>query len=357
MFCIGGGKLFGKHILGAGYCLLGIAAGYVLISHEISVFEQVFVFVHNGRALRHCLIGGAYGGEHLVFNVYKFLGLLQYFGGLRRNYAYGIPKIVGNAAHRDHGIPVLFKMAHLYIAGDIRGGKHANHTGQRLCGGSINGQHSGPRILGAHRACVYHALHINIVAVFTVAQHLFLNVHPVGTGAQGKVIVMLRHAAVADTFRRKLYGLDYLYIAGAAADIIAYGIANLFLGGVGINVQQSLGAHHHAGDAEAALYGARLAKGIGINLLFKIRQAFHRDDVFAFHAVSLLNTALYRLAVYYYGTGTACALAAAVLYRQQAKLIPKIAHEFLIFFHSNLFSVYCKGCHIPVPFRCTFGDR
>ena len=160
--------------------------------------------------------------------------------------------------------------------------------------------------------------------------------------------MMLRHAAVADALSRKLNCLDYLNIACAAADIVAYGIAYLFLGGVRINIQKSLGTHNHAGDAEAALYCARLAKGIGINLLFKIRQAFHRDDIFAFHAVCLLNAALYRLAVYDYGTGAACALAAAILYRQQAKLIPEIAHKLLVFIDGNLFSVYCKGCHISI---------
>ena len=147
MLGIGGGVFFGQHILGAGNSFLCIAAGYVLISKEISLLEQILVFVHNGRTLCHSLIGRAHRGKHLVFHVYQLLGLLQYFRSFRRNYTDGIAKIVGNAAHGDQRIPVLFKMANLNISGDIRGGKHTNHAGQRLCGGGINGQHAGSGVL------------------------------------------------------------------------------------------------------------------------------------------------------------------------------------------------------------------
>ncbi len=112
-----------------------------------------------------------------------------------------------------------------------------------------------------------------------VPSHLLLHVQPVDPAAHLPVVGGgLRQLPLPENLSRQQDAVDDLHIAGAAADVVADGEGRLLPGGIGIHVQQPLGGDHHAGDAEAALDGPRLAEGEGVDLLFPIGQALHRED-------------------------------------------------------------------------------
>ncbi len=60
----------------------------------------------------------------------------------------------------------------------------------------------------------------------------------------------------------QLDGVDDLDVAGAAAEVVAQGVPDLLGRGIGVLVEQRLGRHDHAGDAEAALHGSGQHEGL-----------------------------------------------------------------------------------------------
>ena len=209
----------------------------------------------------------------------------------------------------------------------------------------MDGQHPGPGVGGAHGAGMDHAGQVQVVGIFPIAQHLFPHIQPVYPGAHLPFLRGLGDPAFPQNLGGQLHRVHDFHIAGAAADVIAQGVGDLLPGRAGVLVQQGLGAHDHARDAETALHGPCLAKGIGVRVLFKVRKAFHRQDGFALHAVGLLDAAFDGLAVDEDGAGAASAFAATVLHRGQVQGVPQIAHEFLILFHGHGLTVYGEGCH------------
>ncbi len=170
--------------------------------------------------------------------------------------------------------------------------------------------------------------------------------------AQGPVGGRRRHLALAEQLRRQQNGVDDLHIPGAAADVVADGKGRLLPGGIWVRVQQSLGAHHHAGDAEAALDRPRHAEGVGVDVLFKVAQALHRDDGLALQLVRLGDAGLGRLAVDQHRAGAAGALAAAVLHAGEMQGIPQIAQQLLVLFHCHGLAVHGKMCHGLILLDC-----
>ena len=252
---------------------------------------------------------------------------------------------MGNIAHGDHGVPVLFQVAHLVIAGNVGGGEYTHHAGQgfRLLG--MDGKDPGTGILGTDGAAVDHAVQVNIVGVLACAGDLLLHVHPGHSLAQRPVTGFPGDLAVPEQLRRQQNGVDDLHIAGAAADVIADGKSSLFPGRIRIHIQQSLGTHHHTGDAEAALDGAGVTERVCINFLFKVCQALHRDDGLSLQLVGLGNAGPGGLAVNKDGAGAAGALAAAVFHAGKVQFIPKAADQLLILLDSHGLAVYGKCCH------------
>ena len=147
-------------------------------------------------------------------------------------------------------------------------------------------------------------------------------------------------------------GRDDLDIAGAAAVVVADGKTDLRLRGVGAFVQKPLAAEHHAGDAEAALDGTGLAEGEGERGLFKVAQTLDREHVLALKALRVGNAGAAGLALDQNGAGAACALAASVLDRSQAKLVAQVAQKLLLLRNRDLFAVYEKCRHAYDLFSC-----
>ena len=135
----------------------------------------------------------------------------------------------------------------------------------------------------------------------------------------------LRYYAGALYLGRQLDSGDYLNISRAAAIVVAYGVAHLRLCGVGILIQQCLCAHHHAGYAKAALHRPRLSVGEGVHLLFPVAQALYGNYIAPFQPVGIRHAGLAGNTVYYYGAGAAGTLAAPVLDRGKAQIVPEKA--------------------------------
>ena len=314
---------------------------------DVLMGHQVAVMVDQRRVGSHGLPGIADRRQDLVLHLDELFGLVQDLLGLGGHDADGVAQVVGDAAHGDHGVPVLFQVSHLVLAGDVGGGEDAHHARQGLGLLGVDGQHPGPGMGRPDRRGVDHAVQIDVVGVLAVAQDLFPDVQPVDPLAQGPIRVQGRDLSLALELGGQQHGLDNLHIAGTAADIILDGGGAFGLGGVVVNIQQSLGAHHHARDTEAALHRPRRAVGIGIKLLFKLGKPLHGEDMLALQLVGLLDAGPDGLAVQQNGAGTAGALAAAVLDRGEMQLVPEKADQLLVLLHRD-------GCSVDE--KCSHGD-
>ena len=342
----GGGEVLGQHMLRLGDGLRRVAPLDVLVG------QQIPGPVDQGGVGQHGLPGAADHGQLLIVHLHQRLGLGQDLRRLRRHQADGVPQVVGDVPHGDHGVPVLHQMAHLVLPGDVVRRKDAHHAGQGPGLLRVDGQHPGPGILGPDGAAVDHAVQIDVVGIDAGAGDLLLHVHPGHPLAQGPVGGERRHLALAEQLCRQQDAVDDLHIPGAAADVVADGVGRLLPGGIWIRVQQSLGAHHHAGDAEAALDRPRHAEGVGVDLLFKIAQSLHRDDGLALQLVGLGDAGLGGLAVDQHRAGAAGALAAAVLHAGEMQGIPQIAQQLLVLFHCHGLAVHGKMCHGLILLDC-----
>ena len=318
----------------------------VLVRHEVSVG------MHQRRAGHHGLLGALDGREHLVGHFHELFRLFQNLRRLGGDDADGVAQVVGHAAHGDHGVPVLFKVSHLVLPGNVCCGEHAHHARQGFGLLGVDGVDDGAGIGRADGGGIDHAVQIDVVGVLAVAQDLFPHVQPVDGLAQRPVGIQGRDFALALELCGQTHGLDDLHIAGAAADVVLDGGGALFLGGIVVDIQKRLGAHDHARDAEAALHRARRAEGVGIELLFKVGKPLHGEDVLAFQLVGLLDAGAHGLALQQHRTCAAGALATAVLHGGQAHLIPEKPDELLIFLHRDRCTVDKKCSHIDSSCPC-----
>ena len=334
IFCVFDSRLR----IAAGDMLIGLHVALIAVEHQRRIGSGSFCGIMNGR-------------QHLV------LHLDQLFRFLHRGLIYGadqcnaVAQVVGQLTHTHQSGLVLLDMAHVHLTGNILGRSHSHHTGQLLRLGGVDGQDAGTGILAAYRAAVAHAVHIYVIRILAIALYLFRNIQPVDAAAHLPVVSTGRgDLAITEDLRCQQNSVNDLYITGAAADIVANGKRRFFPCGFRIHVQQTLGGDHHAGDTEAALYRAGLAKGEGIDLLLPIRQTFHRHDGLAIQLVGLRNTGLCGLAIDQNMAGTAGAFAAAVLHRGQMQLIPQIADQLLVFLYCHGAAVHLKSRHTACSF-------
>ena len=229
-------------------------------------------------------------------------------------------------------------------AGDVSCSDALDNALQSFSLGEVDGQDAGTGILGANDACVSEVLGVDVVGVLAVAQDLFSNVQtmdavadmPVLGGGTGDL-------AGSHDLACQLDSCDDLDIAGATAVVVAQSVLDLVLGRIGILVQQGLGAHDHAGDAEAALNSACLTVSIGEDVLLPLGQAFDSDDGLAFQAVGGGDTGLDSLAVDDDGTCAACALRAAILNGGQTQVVTQVTQQGLLLVGSTLDAVNSKS--------------
>ena len=305
----------------------GVAPG------DVAGLAEVSRAVHLRRVRGHGLGDGGDGLQHLIVDLDLLLGGLQDLLGLGHHQADGVAHAAGHAAHRDHHVPVLLDMAHL-VVGHVLRRQHAHHARKRQRRGGVDGQHPRPGVLRTHGGQVQHALHVDVVGIFAVAQHLLPHVHPEGPPAHAVVVALFRVRVDLRLAPQDGPGqpdaVDDLAVAGAAAEVAPDGVANLLLGGIGVFVQQRLARHDHARGAEAALHRPADPEGVDKGLLLEGRKALHRLDAPPIHLPGGHHAGLHRRAVHDDGAGAAGALAAAVLHGMQVQVVPKIAQQGLV---------------------------
>ena len=207
-------------------------------------------------------------------------------------------------------------MSHLVIPRNILCRQHRADTGKSQRLGPVDVHHSGPGIRRADRASVDHVLHFHIIHILAVSQHLLTHIHPVGSLSHtGDLLRLQIFHVLPQELRRQFHRVNNLLIPGTAADIVAESRRNLRSVRIQVDIQQPLGTHHHARDAEAALHGPRLTKGIDKHFLFPLRQSFHGNDRLSFKSGHFLDTGFCRFPIHQHGTGAAGAFAAAILHR------------------------------------------
>ena len=335
--------MLGNDILRLGDRAIGIAALDVLVCLHV----VLVLFKHQRGVLRLGLFNAADSGQYFILHLHQVAGAI---GGLHIHSAdqgNTVAQIVGKFAHTDQRRLILLNMTHVHLAGNVLLGQHSHHTLQRFRLGGVNGQHTGTGVLRADGNTIAHAIHIHIIGILTVAQHLLLHIETVDTAAHLPVVLgSHRQLALAENFTCQQNGINDLHIAGAAADIVADSKGCLFAGGVIVHIQQRLGRDHHTGDAEAALDSARLAESEGVDLLLPIAQALHRLDGLPFQLIGLRNAGLGGLAVNKDVAGSASTLAAAVLDGGQMQFIAEKTNQLLILLHGNTLAVHNKSCHL-----------
>ena len=252
----------------------------------------------------------------------------------------GVANVAGAVTLGDQHIPVLDNVAGL-VEGHVLGGEDLHHVGMSQSAGQVDLFHTSSGVLGAQGLGVDHAGDLDIVHEQAGAQHLLLHVHAGEVCADAGLAVVLGNGQVlAEHLGGQQNGLLDANITGAAADVAADGLLHILTGGVQVLIQQALGADHHAGDAEAALYRAGLAEGVHINRTLALGQAFHGGDVLAVHLFGGEHTGLGLLAVHQDGAGAAGALAAAVLHAGQPQVLPQVLQQFDVFIGVVLHAVY-----------------
>ncbi len=313
-----GDKMAADHMLGSGNGAGRVAAADVLIGLDVA-----FVPLEDqGRVRPRRFLGRADEGQNLIFHLHQLFRRFQRLHIARADQCHGVAQIVGDLAHGDHGRLVLFDVTYVHLAGNVLCREHADHPGQGLGPAGVDGEHPGAWIFGAHGAAVAHAFEIHVVGVLAVAQNLLGHVQPVDAAADVPVVHRgLGDQAVFQGPGCKLDGLDDLDVAGAAADIVGDGAADLRLGGRKRPVEQPLGTHHHARDAKSALDRAGFAEGPGVDLLFKVGQSLHGEHALALELAGLDGAGPHGLAVDEHRARAARALAAAILAGGQAQLV------------------------------------
>ena len=303
------------------------------------------ILEHQRRAGRGGLGRVVDRGQDLIFHLHELLGTLQRLLIPGAHQRHGIAQIVCDLPHGNERGLILDDVAHIILARNVLRRHDTDDAVELLCLAGVDGQHPRARIGRAHRAAVAHTLHIHIVGILSVALHLLRHVNAVHPGADGEIVLCFGDLPLPQHLRRQQDTVNDLDVARAAADVVADGKRGLLAGGVGICVQQRLGADHHAGDAEAALHRAGLAEGPGIDVLFPLAEPLNGQYRPALQLVRLRDAGLGRLAVDEHMAGAARALAAAVLDAGKVQRVAQEADELLIFFTSHGLTVDHKSRH------------
>ena len=342
---LGPGRLevAGDHVFRVGYCAVGVSPAHVADCLQVGA-----LFVEDvGRIGLHRLKRAVDRRKDLVFNVHEFFRLFERLLIVCHNQRNRVAQVVRQTAHGHKRILVVLDVPDQIGAGNIVCCQHRAHARKRKRLRCIDGFDSCPCIFCADRRAVGHVRHIAVVGVFSVAEDLFLYIEPVHARADLPVVFRGRRNVTALTQQlcRQTHGSNDLHIARAAAVVVAQGIADFRIGGVLILIQKRLRTQDHARNAEAALHRASLAVGIGIELLFFLRQALDGKNMLSFQPVGHRRTGADGLAVDDHRTCPARTLRAAVLHGGQAQLVAQKAQQLLVFCCLNGLAVDKKDSH------------
>ena len=315
--------------------------------------EAVAALLKLGRIGSHGLLQGEHGLEHLVVNLHQGSGLVQGLGALSGDEHDGVAAEVDLTADGHQHPLVPLQVAHLQLTGQVGGGDNLHHAGHLQGLADVDTFNNGTGVVGAHCAAVDHALHADVIGVLGGADGLGRRVHTgqiladlAGEGLMGRLGALTEH--LGGQQNRVLN----LLVAGAAADIVAQGELDLIPGGIGVGVDEALGAHDHAGGAEAALHRAAVGEGVGVHILLPVGEALAGDHPLALHFGGLLDAGLGGLAVNQNHAGAARSFGASVLNRGEPQLLPQEGEQALVPLCGNGLPVDDEGIHGKKPPYC-----
>ena len=221
-----GALRFKKCVLGKGRCVFAVQ--YMLAfryrarrvpAGNMLMRKQIAAFVQHWRAVGHCLVCIAHGGEFLVIYLYKRLCGLHSLRRFAHHQCNRVAQIPCAVAFGYHGVPVLFKVTYLVLPRYVLGGKYGYYALGRLRFCGIYFQYARAGVFGAQCACVCHAVDVHIVRVFAVPKHLFAHVKAGYAAAHGPRLILRGYCALPHKPCRKLNGVYYFNIARAAANV------------------------------------------------------------------------------------------------------------------------------------------
>ena len=175
-----------NRILGVCQRGLGVAADDVALLAEVAVRVQL------RRVRRLGLLHVPDGLEDFVLDLHELAGLVHDLLCLANDEADGISHEAGDVALGYHDVPILLDVADLVVRHVLRR-QHRQHARQRLGLGGVDIQYPGSGVLGAHRAPVDHALHLDIVAVLAVSEDLRAHVGTEGALADTELVALFEH--------------------------------------------------------------------------------------------------------------------------------------------------------------------
>ena len=243
--------------------LVGISPDQMLMCQNISGCMD------KRRILFHGVKGAEHRFQHFVIHLHKALSPFKYLRCFRRHKTDRIPEVMRGFPDRNHGIPVLLQVAHLYLPRNVLCGIDSDHAFQRLSLLRVDRQYFCPGIFGTHCAAVDHAVKIDIVRIFSGSQHLFSGIDPLDCIAYQCNAAVVRHREIFPEYSgAEKDSVDNLLIPCAPADVIADRGYHFQAGRIRVDINQAFCAHDHAGNTEAALNGAGRGKSISIHFFF-----------------------------------------------------------------------------------------
>ena len=224
------------------------------------------VVVYDGRPFDHGFVGIKHRRKHLVFDA-DLCNRPPCRGEILRGNGNDRLSDIANLVARHHRL-IAHEDAKSILAGDIGGGDDPLDARYRCRVGDVDRYDARMRVRASQHLHMQHVWQHHVAGIAQRAGHLGRRIDTANVDANVFAVVgvqlikgRLRQLSVKE-IPRHLNGVEYLLITGAPADVSAKTLFDFFAVGVGIEAQRSGRGHHHAGDAIAALTGARLVKGL-----------------------------------------------------------------------------------------------
>ena len=196
-------------------------------------------------------------------------------------------------------------MAHLDLSRDVFGCEYPHDMRDIVGKGCVYLKDLGPWVSASDGYGEQHSVDVDVIRVFTCSRDLVPDIDPWNAFSYEPVPVIGDLRVLTHHLRRKLDCLHYLGIAGAAADVVSYRVADLMFGRGQSPVKNALGTDDHTRCAESALHGAGLAERRCIDVLLPVGKALDREDFGISDLGCQDGAGSYGLPVYQNRTGSA----------------------------------------------------
>ena len=259
----------------AGQGLLCVAAPPVGRHRQdvaVEVAHRVLGAGQNGR-LR---VGD--GLQRLIGDVDEGGGPPGRFPVLGHHQGHDVAQVGGAAPGADEHGPVLVDEPDHRVAGHVGRGEHPHHAGGGGGPAGVDGDHVGPGVVGQADRSVQQARDLHVVDEELVAQGEFAGLVAGRPGPDAPDGLQRRPGQPVGPGGQHLHRVEDLEVAGAAAQVGPQVAGGLLPGEVGaVPVDQGLGPHDDAGDAEPALHRPGRPEGGGEALPLVAREPLGGD--------------------------------------------------------------------------------